>query len=56
MHPLNTVNDTECSLKNTNDLILTNILLLNKTTLDISANTLILNAKNYELCHIEEQN
>ena len=41
---LNTVNDIDSSLSNTNDTILTHILLFGKASLDISANTLILNA------------
>ena len=40
---LSTVNDIDSSLRNTNDTILTHIL-LRKASLDISANTLILNA------------
>ena len=42
--PLNTVNDIDSSLTNTNHTILTHILLFGKASLDISANTLILNA------------
>ena len=38
------MNDTDSSLINTNDSILTHILLFGKASLDISANTLILNA------------
>ena len=38
------MNDIDNSLKNTNDSILTHILLFGQASLDISANTLILNA------------
>ena len=41
---LSTVNDIDSSLTNTNDTILTHIFLFVKASLDISANTLILNA------------
>ena len=41
---LSTVNDIDSSLTNTNDSILTHILLFGKASLDISANTLIHNA------------
>ena len=41
---LSTVNDIDSSLTNTNDSMLTHILLFGKASLDISANTLILNA------------
>ena len=41
---LSTINDIDSSLTNTNDTILTHILLFGKASLDISANTLILNA------------
>ena len=41
---LSAVNDIDRSLTNTNDSILTHILLFDKASLDISANTLILNA------------
>ena len=41
---LSTVNDTDSSLTNTNDSMLTHILLFGKASLDISADTLILNA------------
>ena len=41
---LSTVNDIDSSLTNTNDSILTHILLFGKASLDISTNTLILNA------------
>ena len=41
---LSRVNDISDSLASTNDLILTNILLFGKVSLDISANTLTLNA------------
>ena len=41
---LSTANDIDSSLANTNDSILTHILLLGQASLDISANTLILNA------------
>ena len=41
---LNPVNDIDSSLKNTNDTILTHILVFGKASLDISASTLILNA------------
>ena len=41
---LSTANDIDSSLANTNDSILTHILLLGQVSLDISANTLILNA------------
>ena len=41
---LSTVSDSDSSLKNTDDSILTHILLFGKTSLDTSANTLILNA------------
>ena len=41
---LSTVNDINSSLTNTNDLILTHILLFGKASLDTSANTLLLNA------------
>ena len=41
---LSMVNDIDSSLTNTNDSILTHILLFGKASLDISANTLILNA------------
>ena len=41
---LSTVNDIDSSLINTNDTILTHIQLFGKASLDISANTLILNA------------
>ena len=40
---LSAVNDIDSSLTNTNDSILTHILLFRKASLDISANTLILN-------------
>ena len=39
-----TVDDTDSSLTNNNDAILTHILLFDKASLDISTNTLILNA------------
>ena len=38
------MNDIDSSLTSTNDLILTHILLFGQASLDISANTLILNA------------
>ena len=38
------MNDIDSSLTNTNDLILAHILLFGQASLDISANTLILNA------------
>ena len=38
------MSDIDGSLKNTNDLVLTHILLFGQSSLDISANTLILNA------------
>ena len=38
------MNDIDNSLKNTNDSILTHILLFGQASLDIPANTLILNA------------
>ena len=41
---LSTVNDIDSSLTNVNDTILTYILLFGKASLDISVNTLILNA------------
>ena len=41
---LSAVNDIDSSLKNANDSILTHILLFDKSSLDISANTLIRNA------------
>ena len=41
---LSTVNDIDSYLTNTNDSILTHILLLGKASLDISANILELNA------------
>ena len=41
---LSTANDIDSSLANTNDSILTHILLLGQASLDISANTLILNS------------
>ena len=41
---LSTVKDTESSLTNTNDSILTHSLLFGKASLDTSANTLLLNA------------
>ena len=41
---LSTVNDIDSSLTNTNDTILSHIILFGKAALDISANTLILNA------------
>ena len=41
---LSTVNDIDSSLTNTNDSMLTHILLFGKASLDISANTPILNA------------
>ena len=41
---LSRVNDISNSLANTNDSILTNILLFGKVSLDISANTVTLNA------------
>ena len=41
---LSTVNDIDSSLTNTNDPILTHILLFGKASLDITANILILNA------------
>ena len=41
---LSTVNDIDSSLTNTNDSILTHILLFGKASLDTSANTLLLNA------------
>ena len=41
---LSAVNDIDISLTNTNDLILTHILVFGKASLDISANTLTLNA------------
>ena len=41
---LSTVNDIDSSLTNTNDSILTHILLFGKVSLDTSANTLLLNA------------
>ena len=39
-----TVNDIDSSLTNSNDLILTHTVLFGKASLDISANTLLLNA------------
>ena len=42
---LNTVNDVDSFLTNTNDSILTHILLFGKASLDTSANTLLFNAK-----------
>ena len=39
---LNTVNDIDSSLTNTDDVILTHIILFGKASLDISANTLLL--------------
>ena len=39
-----TVNDIDSSLTNSNDLILTHIIRFGKASLDISANTLSLNA------------
>ena len=39
-----TVNDIDSSLTNSNDLILTHIVLFGKASLGISANTLLLNA------------
>ena len=41
---LSTVNDVDSSLANNNDAILTHILLFDKASLDISTNTLVLNA------------
>ena len=41
---LSTVNDIDSSLTNANDTALTDILLFGKASLDITANTLILNA------------
>ena len=41
---LSTINDTDSSLLNTNDSILTDTLLVSKGFLDISANNLIHNA------------
>ena len=41
---LSTVDDIDSSLTNVNDIILTYILLFGKASLDISVNTLILNA------------
>ena len=41
---LSTVNDIDCSLTNTNDSILTHILLFGKASLDTSANNLLLDA------------
>ena len=41
---LSAVNDIDSSLTNTNDSILTHIFLFGKASLDISANTLTLNA------------
>ena len=41
---LSTINDTDSSLSNTNDSILTDTLLVSKGFLDISANALIHNA------------
>ena len=41
---MSAVNDIDSSLTNTNDSILTHILLSGKAFLDVSANTLILNA------------
>ena len=41
---LSTVNDVDSSLTNTDDTTLTDILLFGKAFLDITANTLILNA------------
>ena len=41
---LSTVNDFDSSLTNTNDLILTHVLLFGKVSLDTFANTLLLNA------------
>ena len=41
---LSTVNDIDSSLTNTDDTILTDILLFGKASLDITANTLIFNA------------
>ena len=41
---LSTVNDIDSSLTNTDDTTLTDILLFGKASLDITANTLILNA------------
>ena len=43
-HLLSRVNDNDSSLTNTNDSILTHILLFGKASLDIYANTLLLNA------------
>ena len=40
---LSTVNDIDSSLTNTNDSNLSHVLLFGKATLDISANTFILN-------------
>ena len=40
---LNTVNDIDSSLTNTNDSTLTHILLFGKASLDVSANIIILN-------------
>ena len=40
---LSTVNDIDSSLRNTNDSILTHILLFGKASLDTSANTFMLN-------------
>ena len=42
---LSAVKDIDSSLTNTNDSMLTHILLFGKTSLDTSANTLLLNAK-----------
>ena len=42
---LSTGNDIDSSLTNTNDSILTRILLFRKASLDTSANTLLLNAE-----------
>ena len=42
---LNTVNDVDSFLTNTNDSILTHILLFGKASLNISANTLIPDAR-----------
>ena len=41
---LSTVNDIDSSLTNANDVILTHVLLFGKGSLDISGNSLILNA------------
>ena len=41
---LNTVKDIDCSLTNTNDSILTHVLLFGRASLDTSANTLLFNA------------